>query len=152
MSDPLIFDTATPRHKIPLLFAGQAQKEFYINEAHALTDALLHCAIEGEADAPPGTPAEGEAWLVGPAPTGTWAGQAGKLACRQLGNWLFVAPHDGLSLLDRSTGQTKRYFSGWIAPEAPAAPMGGTTVDSEMRAAFAALVGALQEAGIFSAS
>lgn len=149
MSDPLTFDTATPRHSLPLLFPGQAQKEFYVNEAHALTDALLHCAIEGTADTPPSTPVDGTCWLVGASPTGAWAGQAGKLACRQLGNWLFAAPRDGLSLLNRADGQVIRYFGGWIAPTAPAAPAGGTTVDIQARAALAALSAALRQAGVF---
>ncbi|MFT4027601.1 MAG: DUF2793 domain-containing protein [Novosphingobium sp.] len=151
MSDPLTFDSATPRYALPLIFAGQAQKEFYVNEAHALTDALLHGAIEGIADTPPATPADGACWLVGPAPGGDWADHAGELACRQLGNWLFVAPRDGLSMLNRADGQIMRYRGGWVAPAAPAEPVGGATVDSEMRTAFAALLAALTAAGIFPA-
>ncbi len=152
MSEPLSFDSATPRYALPLLFAGQSQKEFYVNEAHALADALLHCAVEGLADAPPPDPAEGACWLVGDTPTGAWTGQAGKLASRQPGGWLFVAPRDGMSLLDRVSGQTLRYRGGWIAPAAPAAPTGGTTIDAELRAAFGVLVEALAEAGIFPAT
>ncbi len=149
MSDPLSFDSATPRYALPLLFAGQAQKEFYVNEAHALADALLHCAVEGIADTPPATPADGTCWLVGPAPDGAWTGQAGKLACRQLGNWLFVAPRDGLAVLNRADGQVIRYLGGWSTPAAPALPTGGATVDAELRAAFAALLDALADAHIF---
>jgi hypothetical protein len=96
-------------------------------------------------------PEEGACWLVGPAPSGAWSGQAGKLACRQLGNWLFVAARDGLAVVDRTTGQTLRYLGGWRSPAAPAAASGGATVDSELRTAFTALLGALAEAGIFAA-
>lgn len=131
--------------------AGQAQKEAFVNEAHALTDALLHCAIDGEATAPPGTPANGSNWLVASAPTGDWAGQAGKIACRQAGNWLFIEPRDGMRLLDRSTGQERHYFSGWQVPVAPAAVAGGSTIDAEARAAITSLISALRIAGVFAA-
>ena len=149
MPDPIAFDSTSPRFALPLLFAGQAQKEAFVNEAHALTDALLHCAIEGETASPPATPVEGSNWLVAVSPTGAWAGQAGKIACRQAGNWLFVTPRDGMTLLNRTNGQQRRYFASWLAPSAPAAPSGGSTVDAEARTAIAALVTALRTAGVF---
>lgn len=152
MSDPLVFDTVSPRFALPLLFAGQAQKEAFVNEAHALTDALLHCAIEGVASAPPASPANGANWLVGASPTGAWAGQAGKIACRQSGNWLFVAPLDGMHVLDKSNGQTKLFRGTWQSPDAPASPSGGSTVDTQARTAIDAIVTALRQAGIFPES
>lgn len=151
MTDPLTFDSATPRYSLPLLFSGQAQKEITVNEALVLADALLHCAIEGMTDDPPASPVDGTAWLVGPSPTGDWAGQAGQIACRQLGNWLFVAPRDGLKVLDRSTDQEIRYSGAWLAPVAPSAPTGGTTVDAEARAALSDLLDRLAEAGVLQA-
>ena len=151
MTDPITFDSTSPRFALPLLFAGQAQKEAFVNEAHALTDALLHCAIEGEAAVPPATPVEGTNWLVAASPTGAWAAQQGKIACRQAGNWLFVVPRDGMRILNRSSGQEKHYFAGWQVPVAPATVTGGSTIDTQARAAIADLISALRIAGIFPA-
>ena len=152
MSDPLIFDGTSPRFNLPLLFAGQAQKEAFVNEAHVLIDSLLHCAIEGSAAAPPVSPTDGTNWLVGTSPSGDWTGQAGKLACRQSGVWLFVTPKDGMRVLDRSNGQERFYFGSWKVPTAPAAPIGGATVDAEGRAAIASLLTVLRQAGVLPAS
>ncbi|TXH19735.1 MAG: DUF2793 domain-containing protein [Gammaproteobacteria bacterium] len=147
MPDPL-FDVRTPRLDLPLLFAAQAQKEGYVNEIAARIDALMHGAIEAELASPPASPADGQCWLVASDATGEWAGQTGAIAARQAGNWLFFAPRDGMRLLNRATGQDIRYLAGWKNPVRPAAPGGGSVVDSALRAAFAALCTALVDAGI----
>lgn len=152
MPDPISFTTASPRHRLPLLFAGQAQKEFYVNEAFARIDALLHAAIEGTADDPPASPAEGECWLVGPAPSGSWLGHAGELACLVADSWIFAAARDGMRLLDVSSGQMLLYRGGWSAANAPIPPSGGATVDAEARAAIVELIDALADAGITPAA
>jgi len=108
----------------------------------------LHPAIEGTADDPPANPAEGECWLVGASPIGDWANNAGELACFEAGNWLFVAPLDGLQLLDRSTWQLFLYRGGWSFASVPTAPSGGTTIDAEARTAIGELIEALADAGI----
>jgi hypothetical protein len=149
MTDPMSFSSATPRFSLPLLFAGQSQKEFYVNEAHALTDALLHAACEGEAADPPATPDEGQAWLVASGASGNWAGEDGHLAMRQSGNWLFAEPTDGMRVFDRSTGQMLLYRDGWQRPVAPSVPTTGTVIDTEARAVIADLVTALTDAGVF---
>ena len=148
MPEPITFTSASPRYGLPLLFAGQTQKEFFVNQAHALADALLHPAIEGEADDPPAVPEEGETWLVGDAPTGAWADHAGWLASYQAGTWIFVEPRDGLRVLDRATGQDMRFHGGWQRAVGPAVPSGGSTVDAEARAAIVELIAALVAGGI----
>lgn len=147
MPDPL-FDSRTARFALPLLFAGQAQKEGYVNEIAARIDALLHGAIEAEQSTPPVNPIDGQCWLVAAGASGDWLGQSGRIAARQAGNWLFFDPRDGMKVLNRATGQEFRFSSGWKAATRPAAPSGGTTVDAEARAAITALLASLTTAGI----
>ncbi|NBW76189.1 MAG: DUF2793 domain-containing protein [Sphingomonadaceae bacterium] len=150
MSDPL-FDSRTARLDLPLLFAGQSQKESYVNESFARIDALLHAAVEAELAAPPASPQDGQCWLVGAAPSGAWTGRSGALAAFQQGQWLFQAPRDGLRLLNRATGQELRYRGVWQAALRPALPTGGTIVDTQSRATIAAIIDALAAAGIIAA-
>lgn len=151
MTDPL-FDIRTPRHDLPLLFAGQSQKESFVNEVTARVDALLHMAIEAEAASPPGSPADGQCWLVASGPTGDWTGRAGQIAAREAGNWLFLQPRDGMQVLNKATGQGIRFHGSWKIAAKPVTPTGGSTIDTEARAAIAALLVALVTAGIVPAT
>lgn len=152
MSDPVAFDSTSARFALPFLFVGQAQKEDFVNEALAMIDGLLHAAIEEQRSSPPASPTDGLCWLIGSAATGDWAGHDGAIAMRQLGQWLFVAPRDGMQCLDKATGQMIRRIGGaWRTPAAPSAPSGGSVVDAEARSALAALVSALRQAGVLAA-
>lgn len=152
MPDPVSFDSSSPRFAFPLLFAGQSQKEVFVNEALSRADALLHCAIEATASTPPATPVDGQAWLIGSSPTGEWAGQSGMLACRQGGNWIYVTPRAGMQVLDLQAGQYRRYDGVWKAATSPSPPSGGTTIDTEARQALSSVINALRVAGIFPQS
>lgn len=152
MPDPITFDSTSARFSLPLLFVGQAQKEDFVNEALLVVDGLLHCCVEAEQNAPPALPGNGQCWLVGSAPSGAWAGHAGSIALRQLDQWLFATPRDGVQVLNATTGQRISRIGGtWRGPAVPAAPTGGTTVDTQARSALAALVSALQQAGVLPA-
>jgi len=148
MADPLNLPSTSPRFGLPLLFPGQAQKEFSVNEAHALIDLLLHPAIEGISSVPPTAPQNGQSWLVWSNPSGAWAGHEGQIASFQGGTWLFCTPRDGLRILDRSTMQDILFRGGWIRAVRPAEPQGGTTIDTQARAAIAQLIAALVAGGI----
>ncbi len=150
MSEPQYQDR-TPRLELPLLFAGQSQRETFVNETFARLDALVHCAVEGQAATPPAVPADGQCWLVGSGPTGAWSGQAGTIACYQQGQWLFQKPRDGLRLLNKTTSQQMLFLGAWRAASRPALPTGGPTIDAEARAAIAAIIDSLSAAGIIAA-
>lgn len=149
MTTSTSFSNATPRHALPYLFAGQAQREFYINESLSRIDMLMHPAVEGElADPPPG-PVEGDCFLVAAAATGDWSGREGQLAGWIGGAWTFAEPWNGLRVRDNSTAGTILYSDGWLRPEAPEEPVGGTVVDAEAREAIATLIAILRQYGLF---
>ncbi|MCJ1961097.1 DUF2793 domain-containing protein [Novosphingobium mangrovi (ex Hu et al. 2023)] len=148
MTDSVTFDATSPRYTLPLLFQGQAQKEFFINEALFRLDALLHIAIEGEAATPPASANDGQAWLVGAGATGEWAGHEEALACRQGGQWLFVPPQEGLRVYDIAAAQERFFQAGWKKTQSVQEPNGGAVVDIEARAAVTQLVTALQVLGM----
>lgn len=150
MPDPVTFTSASARLGLPFLFTAQAQKEFTVNEALARLDALLHIAVEGTAETPPPAPVDGEAWLIGAAPTDEWSDHAGEIACRQAGNWLFQPPLPGMRIYDQSAGQQAVFDGSWNRASAVALPSGGATQDSEARTAIAGLVSALVAAGILA--
>lgn len=151
MTDPLALDSTSPRLGLPLLFAGQTQKEVFVNEALSVLDGVTHCAVEGLRAAPPAAPADGTAWLVDSPATGEWGGRDGALALRQAGQWFFVAPADGMQVLDRARRQILHRIAGaWVRPAPPPVPTGGAVIDVEARQALAALVAALQQWGVFS--
>jgi hypothetical protein len=159
----------TPRLRLPFILPGQAQKELFHNEALARIDAALHASVEGEAlSQPPGSPTEGQSWIVGAAASAAWAGQENKLASWTSGGWRFVEPIPGFSVWNREAGYWI-YWSGtaWSAGEHPAtslivkgkkvvgerqlaipSPSGGTIIDEEARTTIATIIATLKSHGL----
>ena len=99
----------TPRFALPLLQAGQAQKEIDHNEALVLIDGGLHPLVQTAGDdTPPGSPSPGAAWIVGPAPTGGWSGAAHALALWTGGGWRFLPPTLGMTVWNAAAGALGR--------------------------------------------
>ncbi|MDX3900217.1 MAG: DUF2793 domain-containing protein [Sphingobium sp.] len=165
-------DDQTARWALPLLHAGQAQKEMFHNEALALIDMLLHGVVESaDLNAPPAAPALGQGWIVGAGATGAWAGRAGAIAGWTAGGWRFVTPREGLSMIVADRGHAMIHEGGaWldgplradglhvgnnrvVGAQAPAIadPAGGSVADAEARAALAAILEALRGHGLIAA-
>jgi len=160
---------ATPRWALPMLFAGQAQKEIFHNEALTALDMLLHgVALSADLATPPTAPTAGEAWIVATGATGAWSGRDGRLAGWTEGGWRFVSPRAGLTIyvVDRGHAMTHD-GDGWhdaalqqdglhlagvrvvgTRRAAIAAPAGGATTDAEARDAIGAILTALRMHGL----
>ncbi len=163
----------TQRLALPLLAAGQAQKEVTHNEALVVLDALVHgCCALGPANVAPAEPEMGFSYLCGDIPTGAWSGRAKNVAYWSDNGWRFSVPVEGQQLHDRGTGRTWRYASGqWSlgvahvaevrvsgvkvlgAQQLPVANIaGGSVVDIEARNALGQVLAALRNHGLISSS
>src|SRR5260221_3537708 len=161
--------SGSARLGLALLSAGQAQKEFFHNEALQTLDLLTAAAVEeGPRNSPPATPSLGTCYIVGNAPTGDWAGKSQCLAGFTSGGWRYVDPIDGMSAYVKATSAWANYRSGaWELGvlrggslvldgvqvvgnrlAAIAGPSGGTNSDAESRAAINQVLAALRQHGL----
>lgn len=88
--------STTPLIGIPELEAAQAQPELVVNKALRMLEAMapLQC-IDRDLSAPPGSPADGDRYIVGPMATGAWVGKENQVALNLNGTWVFIAPRTG---------------------------------------------------------
>ena len=84
----------TPKLGLPLIAASQAQKHVTMNESLYALDALMQTTVlDKDLSAPPGSPNDGDAYLVDSGASGTWVGQSGNVAAFYNGLWtFFVTP------------------------------------------------------------
>lgn len=138
---------------LPLMAAGQAQKEVTHNEALLLIDSLIAPVSEAvPQNVPPISPVAGQCWLVGATPTGAWAGQAHRLAGWSASGWRFADMPIGSRVRIASNGQGwLRIPTGWQPPATVALTNGGNVIDNECRAAMSAIHSALVSAGLIVA-
>lgn len=88
----------TPNLDLDELVAAQAQPHLTVNSALRKLDALVQMAVASIANAPPGSPVDGERHIVGTSPTGAWAGHAGAIAYWVAGTfneWRFLSAGPG---------------------------------------------------------
>lgn len=148
MTNPIAFPSSTPHFSLPLLFAGQAQKEFFVNQALAVLDALEQRAVLGTRSDPPASPATGDCYRIAASATGDWSQRDDNIAINIGGTWHFVPPAEGMMLFDRTAEQWLWFRSGWQSAAAPSLPTGGTVIDTEARALIGQIVAILQAVGL----
>lgn len=150
MPQPIEFPSSSARHALPLLFSGQSQKEFFVNEALVQIDSLLHPSIIDEQADPPENPNNGDSYLIGNSATGEWAENEGNLATWQGEQRIYLTPIEGMTVRSVSTGQLLFSQGAWQRPPIVAPASGGGTIDAEARTSIEALISALQDYGILT--
>lgn len=110
---------------IPLVPENVVDPAAGINLALVAIDAMLQLGVVSVGtNAPPGSPAEGDRYIVGTAPTGAWATHANQLARFEQAAWKFYTARYAFSLANsrmyaRNSGGTwgaaAGSDSGWTA-------------------------------------
>lgn len=78
-------------------------------------DGLVQPNVKGYlTNTPPGSPSDGDVYIIGAAPTGAWAGNAGKVArwSANDGAWEFYTPKNGWMVQSNSAREVYRYTGG----------------------------------------
>jgi hypothetical protein len=91
--------TTSPRLAYTELTAGQAVPETTVNDSDRILEAFAnatHFKSRANNPAQPGSPSDGDCYLLTGTPTGTnWAGQGGKIAIRVNTAWIFKTAKEG---------------------------------------------------------
>ena len=87
---------ATTHLLLPYILAAQAQKHVTHNEALRLLDGLVQLSVlDRDLTAAPGSPTDGDRYIVGSGATGDWAGWDLNIALWTDGAWLRLPPRTG---------------------------------------------------------
>lgn len=84
----------------------------------AIINAARYVLVQNQTtNTPPASPVVPEAYVIGPSPTGAWAGNAGNIAiCEVNGTFTIYGPSSGWKIYDRGTGVEYTYSgSAWVS-------------------------------------
>jgi hypothetical protein len=124
--------TTTPNLGLPQLVVAQAAPETTVNEDVFKLDGFASLTVLKDRDlaTPPGSPAQGDRYLVAASPTGAWAGKAGYVAMYMNTAWEFFATFEGLFAWVVDEAKLLRYHSSaWAeyVPSVTSAPPASAT-------------------------
>ncbi len=141
----------SPHLVLPFLEAAQAQKHVTHNEALRALDAVVMLAvIDRDLASPPGSPSDGNRYLVAAGATGAWSGKDGKIAAYQDGAWSFHTPREGWRVWVADEGILLAFDgSAWIGTATQNAALLGvnTSADSTNKLAVSSQAVLFSHAG-----
>lgn len=103
--------TTSPKLGLPLIDNQQSTPEVTHNAAIMALQALALGAVS-ITNTPPGSPADGDTYIIGTSPTGVWSGKASKIAT-YYGGWIYLpgVDSDGAAI---TMGATQNGLSIWL--------------------------------------
>lgn len=162
-------EVAARINALPSRGAVNNQERLWDNESLQILDVLVSGAVEEAPIAtPPATPTVGACYIVAAGATDAWAGMDQSIAAWTSGGWQFIAPVEGMSLYERTSGTWAAFRNeAWeigivcgaalliggqqvVGPRAGAieSPAGGTVIDQEGRTAINAILDRLRQHGL----
>lgn len=125
--------TTTPRLGAPELVSAQATPEATVNEQIRYVEQGASYFIVKDKDltSAPGSPSDGDAYIVATGATGTWSGKDGLIAFRMSTGWLYITPIEGT--LTYVQDENARYVydgSAWALDTAGGSVGGAVVVPS----------------------
>lgn len=107
--------SSTGRLQLPYIVTAQAQKEVTHNDSLNRLDAFVTPVVADISSAPPGSPAEGDLYIVGASATGDFAGEEDNLAQYLTGGWVFYTPFKWMDAVVETLDSRMAYDgSGWV--------------------------------------
>ena len=104
--------TDTVNLGLPCIEGSQAQKHVTHNDALRILDTLVQLAVESRSlTAPPGSPADGAAYIPAAGATGAWSGWDGSIAVYD-GAWSRISPVPGFKTWVRDERLTVTFEDG----------------------------------------
>lgn len=87
-----------------------------VRASHIIGGRTHWVVVNQTTNTPPGSPATGDTYIVGGAPTGAWSGHTGKIAQYSGSGWLIYSPAEGWSAYDQTLNTLYVYSgSAWVA-------------------------------------
>jgi hypothetical protein len=110
----------TPHLQLPYILAAQAQKHVTHNEALRILDGIVQLSVrDRDLTTPPGSPADGDRYIVAPGATGDWSGWDLNVALFTDGAWLRLPPRTGWRAWVEDEGALIVFdAAGWIRMDA----------------------------------
>lgn len=109
----------TPKLAAPELSPGQALPETTVNEQIRMIEQGAGHFIFKDRDlaTPPGSPAQGDCYLIAASGTGAWAGQSGKIAFYMNTAWKFITVIEGFTAWVNDENVLIIYDgAAWVSP------------------------------------